>query len=282
MRFNRTHHLLLLLVVVRSPKAADSKRTCGCIMVERDKRIPNKSNDTIIPTANDVVMGRGKSNDLLPGNVSFRRLVSTHRPAYQVADSQRKRGIAEIVMGKVIDSGGRFLKANNKFDKASGFSVISIRQALEKIMQALREKQSKTPRRNFELPSPEIASNAELIMEAATHLLQLKKYATISEEEFEDLSPTNTTETVPLHETSSTTVQDESLSSTATTACNVVEVVVVEVATQLLTLHKSVSPINNTEAIRDSMNVDNDRCSCDNNRTVAIPSSSSGIFPTAT
>jgi hypothetical protein len=281
MRFNRPHHLLL--VVVRSPKAADSKRTCGCIMVERDKRIPNKSNDTIIPTANDVVMGRGKSNDLLPGNVSFRRLVSTHRPAYQVADSQRKRGIAEIVMGKVIDSGGRFLKANNKFDKASGFSVISIRQALEKIMQALREKQSKTPRRNFELPSPEIASNAELIMEAATHLLQLKKYATISEEEL-SLSPTNTTETVPLHETSSTTVQDESLSSTTTTACNVVEVVVVEVATQLLTLHKSVSPINNnTEAIRDSMNVDNDRCSCDNNRTVAIPSSSSsGIFPTAT
>jgi hypothetical protein len=279
LRFNRTSPPQL--VVVHHPKAADSKRTYGCIMVERDRKVPSKLIDTIIPTAHDVVMGRGKSNDLLPGNVSFRRLISSHRPAYQVADSQRKRGIAETVMGKVIDSGGRFLKANNKFDKASGFSVISIRQALEKIMQALREKQSKTPRRKYELPSPEAASNAELILEAATHLLQLKKYATVFSPEPKEPSNANakTESVVPLlHESSVCGARhNESLSST-TTACNVVEVVV-EVATQLLTLHKSVSPINTTEAMRgNSMDViDNDRYSV-NNRTASLPSS--GVFPT--
>jgi hypothetical protein len=240
-------------------------------MVEREKKIPNKLIEAIIPTAHDVVMGRGKSNDLLPGNVSFRRLISTHRPAYQVADSQRKRGIAEKVMDQVIDSGGRFLKANNKYDKSSGFSVISIRQALEKIMQALREKQSKTPRRQFVLPSPESASNAESIMEAATHLLQLKKCTTTTPP-LPEKGKANTTETtVALHE-ESVCAYGKSSSSTTTAACNVVEVVV-DVATQLLTLHKTVSPIN--VSLNETDN--DDRCS-DNNHTVCIPSS--GIFPT--
>jgi hypothetical protein len=160
------------------------------IMMDRpDKSIPNKSVKRIVPTARDVVMGRGRGIDLRPGNVSFRKLIAMHRPAYQVADWQRKRGIAEMVMGKVIDSGGRFLKANTKYDKDSGFSVISILQALEKIMQALREKQkNKLP---AALPKECVAPPikyvnlkripnkvVEVDVEAATQLLCLKKGAT--------------------------------------------------------------------------------------------------------
>jgi hypothetical protein len=108
-------------------------------MMERpEKSIPNKSRKRIVPTARDVVMGRGKSIDLHPGNVSFRKLIAMHRTSYKAGNNVRhKRSIAELVLAKVIDCGGRFLNKGK-----GGFHIISMCQAIEKIKQALREKQT--------------------------------------------------------------------------------------------------------------------------------------------
>jgi hypothetical protein len=158
-------------------------------MMDRpEKSIPNKSVKRIVPNARDVVLGRGKIIDSLRGNATFRGLIGKHRSSYETAHRHFKHRIAEMIMGQVIDSGGRFLKANDKHNKDSGFCVISMRQALEKIKQALREKQrnrlpAARPRECVVPPKKHVTPKGianivvEVDVEAAVQLLHLKKEA---------------------------------------------------------------------------------------------------------
>jgi hypothetical protein len=97
----------------------------------------------VIPTLNDVIMGRGKRIDVHPGNVAFRHLIWTHRAAYVSAgrNTQRKRDVIEWVVNEVINGGGRFVKVG----PSGKYDVVSVLQAMEKTAQALREKHMKKP-----------------------------------------------------------------------------------------------------------------------------------------
>jgi hypothetical protein len=110
-------------------------------MMQREKSIPNKSIKRIIPTARDVVLGRGRGNDLRRGNVAFRKLIREHRSSYLESGRRIKHSIAELVLAKVIGSGGQFLKKDRGFHIIC-FHIVSLKQAMEKIKQALREKQT--------------------------------------------------------------------------------------------------------------------------------------------
>jgi hypothetical protein len=107
--------------------------------------------ETIIPAAYDVILGRGKRNDLHLGNVHFRRLVESQRPAYLLAgdDNEQKRSIVEWVMNHVFDAGGRFVAAAAPHRRGSDTSEIylevSMLEAQKKTAQALREKCTKRP-----------------------------------------------------------------------------------------------------------------------------------------
>jgi hypothetical protein len=120
-------------------------------MVEREREITMSNIETLIPSAYDVILGRGKRNDLHLGNVHFRRLVASQRPGYLLAgdDKEQKRSIVKWVMNHVFDAGGRFVAAaaphRRGSDKSEVYLEVSMLEAQKKTAQALREKCTKRP-----------------------------------------------------------------------------------------------------------------------------------------
>lgn len=62
------------------------------------------------PQQNDVLLGRGVVVMNHPGNLFYRELIATYSDAYDSGSKFDKTVIAEMVIKKVNDAGGRFLK----------------------------------------------------------------------------------------------------------------------------------------------------------------------------
>ena len=70
----------------------------------------------MIPKHEDILLGRGNLNHY--GNLVFRQMIEDHQQEYEVADKASKTCIAESIVQKLHDKGGRFLKRFN--EKGSG------------------------------------------------------------------------------------------------------------------------------------------------------------------
>ena len=86
--------------------------------------------------SNDVLCGRGGSTNSNAGNIAFRFLVSKFRNEYLRASKQEKADIAEKLVERIHENGGRFLK---KLDSDNYWVEVSAERATEKTKQALRE-----------------------------------------------------------------------------------------------------------------------------------------------
>ena len=62
------------------------------------------------PTEEDVLLGRGRPFQLFPGNLRLARIIDTLLSRYQAMEVGEKRIIADEVMRRISDTGGRFLK----------------------------------------------------------------------------------------------------------------------------------------------------------------------------
>ncbi len=62
------------------------------------------------PTEEDVLLGRGRPFQLFPGNLRLARIIDTLVRRYQAMEVGEKRIIADEVMRRISDTGGRFLK----------------------------------------------------------------------------------------------------------------------------------------------------------------------------
>ena len=89
------------------------------------------------------MLGRGNGTASWIGNVNFRTIVWKHRSVYQSAGRFDKMVIAKKVYDTLqgLDPPARFLGMNNR----GTYSEITYDRALEKICQALREKNMKAP-----------------------------------------------------------------------------------------------------------------------------------------
>ena len=101
-----------------------------------------KSNDnlknTITPTCNDVLNGRGKFIHTWQGNIYYRDLIRHYKLEYVVATPEEQKNIGQRVISTIrgLNPSGRFLEMN----KGSGaWCDIGDERALFKIRQALRE-----------------------------------------------------------------------------------------------------------------------------------------------
>lgn len=84
----------------------------------------------------DVPLGRAQEVRVHIGNVRFRHLVETHRPAYLEAERRSEKSfITNKVYTTVTENGGRFL---DKGAKENEWQEISQDKALAKVSQALR------------------------------------------------------------------------------------------------------------------------------------------------
>ncbi len=67
--------------------------------------------DQYIPTDKDVVMGKGRFIQNLPGNVRFRGIIKSHFDQYEsAASSQDKTLLAMRIVADIRENGGKFLK----------------------------------------------------------------------------------------------------------------------------------------------------------------------------
>jgi hypothetical protein len=90
-------------------------------------------------TNKNIICGQGKDADLHSGNVMFRKLVGKHKQTYAQAPMADKRKISKGIVIALRHFGFKF----SKLDKNTGCSIeIGNKKAVEKTLQALREKRS--------------------------------------------------------------------------------------------------------------------------------------------
>ena len=72
----------------------------------------NNNNITITPQSNDVLSGRGGRINSHPGNIQYRKLVSTYKHTYANPQTKKvdKSKIASRIVEQIREIGGRFLK----------------------------------------------------------------------------------------------------------------------------------------------------------------------------
>jgi len=85
---------------------------------------------------NDVLCGRGGLTNSHVGNKRFRCVVAEYQLEYLKARKNDKKGIAQKILSRIKENGGRFLQRNAG---SSVWSVASEKRAVGKTSQALRE-----------------------------------------------------------------------------------------------------------------------------------------------
>ncbi|GKY91426.1 hypothetical protein MPSEU_000114900 [Mayamaea pseudoterrestris] len=88
-------------------------------------------------TNKDVLSGRGNGIAMLCGNVRFRKLVFAQRAKYSKTLRHEKSQLAQAIIDKVHDYGGRFLE---KVGDGDLYRIMDHVRVLEKTSQALRER----------------------------------------------------------------------------------------------------------------------------------------------
>ena len=85
----------------------------------------------------DVLFGQGGESNKNEGNARYRALIERGRPSYATASVATKTSMAQNVVNKIADQGGRFLK---KHTPTQQWYLADERTARKKVSQALREK----------------------------------------------------------------------------------------------------------------------------------------------
>jgi hypothetical protein len=120
----------------------DSKRP-----VSTKRRVQRSDPDIkeyITPKKEDVLFGRGGKSNNHPGNLCYRERVVVEQPNYQALPNRKKRIFSQMIVDWVHqDCKGRFVKK----DKYGWFEV-TLRAALKKVSQALRENHTEEGKRH--------------------------------------------------------------------------------------------------------------------------------------
>ena len=120
----------------------------------------------------DVLSGRGGGTNVHPGNRTFRDLINTHRREYLKAKKNDKPAISRAIVKLVRDTGGRFLKKDNK----SGlWFEIGDTLAREKTSQALRQRAPEMRRLMLQSEQDQVASRTLSSSQAAAQNQQLQQ-----------------------------------------------------------------------------------------------------------
>jgi len=92
------------------------------------------------PRDYDIIKGRGNGANMHPGNISFRKLVSSHKDAYYVSSNDEKKKIVHHII-RLVQTGNphrRFL-----CEDTGVWRLMDQKSILRKVGQALREQQAR-------------------------------------------------------------------------------------------------------------------------------------------
>ena len=108
-----THHKRILSELVAKDAGIEST-TCGVPILNEEEE------EASPPTAEDILMGRGKHGKKWPGNLRLRRMVERRKDDYKAADRDGKIAISQAIYNELIDSGSRFLAPSKNSSKLDG------------------------------------------------------------------------------------------------------------------------------------------------------------------
>jgi hypothetical protein len=95
-----------------------------------------KSSVEVVPTINDVLLGRGGKSNNHPGNRRYRQARDEIQPRYLKARKNMKKGICRELVNQVHSWSGRFLVEH---EPKSGHWYLATDRAMAKSSQVLRE-----------------------------------------------------------------------------------------------------------------------------------------------
>lgn len=83
----------------------------GSMLVDKTGSVTDESTtgQALVPTPEDVLLGRGKHGKKWPGNLRLRKLVDDYNDAYKGTDRDGKIAISHDIYDEMVDSGVRFL-----------------------------------------------------------------------------------------------------------------------------------------------------------------------------
>ena len=123
---------------------------------QQQQQQQHQENDSLLPLEKDVLCGRGgRKNINHPGNKNYRAVIQTNKPVFdQCRLRTEKRDLSIAIVASIRAGGGRFLqprKAEDTNKVAAGTTTwceIGDPKAVEKTLQALREKRHDTDRQH--------------------------------------------------------------------------------------------------------------------------------------
>ena len=98
---------------------------------EQQKSDDLRKNDAVVPTSNDVLLGRGRANVNHPGNVQFREIVGRNFGAYLRAQKKaHKSMIVKTIVNEAFAQGARFLKQE---ENSESWIKVGVKKAQDKV-----------------------------------------------------------------------------------------------------------------------------------------------------
>ena len=110
-------------------------------ILEEQERL--KYEDMIMPTPDDVLLGRGRPYQDFPGNVRLSEIVNSYRLDYLSAKKSEKPFYTQKVLTIIRNSNGRFLKKSDAID--NHWVPVDDDMARDKISHTFRSKPRKPP-----------------------------------------------------------------------------------------------------------------------------------------
>ena len=139
-----SHHIMLQAFETREELGKTTKHSTEVLQTGR-----SQGAGILIPSAMDIMMGRGRQPKGRPGNVRFYNLLDEHMDAYETATKVGKTGITKKIFVLMKDSGSRFLKSTPQ-----GFVESDEAEVREKISHGFRNLRLKMQNKNNGQASP--------------------------------------------------------------------------------------------------------------------------------
>jgi hypothetical protein len=112
-------------------------QTCKSIIMYSQLTSPYCLPKGFIPTATDILCGRGKANEKFHGNIVFMTVIRSSLKAYTDAGSRiEKSAVVTSVVSNLFDAGMRFLKYDGRHNQ---FMELSSVCAHDKVSHAIRD-----------------------------------------------------------------------------------------------------------------------------------------------
>jgi hypothetical protein len=134
-------------VHARHAEQDEATVTSGVTIAEVDANqvIHNNIANTIGPSANDILLGRGRPFQTSSGNKRMHEIISKYKAQYAAHPRDQKRLFVETVLEAILKDGTRFLRRVETGDGSGLWEEVDRSTASEKVWHALRLGKDRIP-----------------------------------------------------------------------------------------------------------------------------------------